>query len=52
MTYVSFYKKHPHDDESVLRIVLKPDADITIETILTTSATKLIDLLDKISKLF
>ena len=52
ITYVSFYKKHPHDDESILRIALNPGTETTIETILTSTAIKVIDLLEKIANLF
>ena len=52
ITYVSFFKAHPHDEDSILRIALKSDADTSIETIVTNTSNTIVETLDKLSKAF
>ena len=52
ITYVSFFKAHPHDEDSILRIALKSDAETSIETIVTNTSNTIVETLDKLSKAF
>ena len=52
ITFVTFFKAHPHNMESVLRIALKPGTEITLEVMIPSICDTIIDYLNKVSNLF
>ena len=52
LTFVTFFKTHPHNTESILRIALKPGTEITLEVMLPSICDTIIDYLNKVSNLF
>lgn len=52
LTFVSFFKSHPHNPESVLRIALKPGTDLTLEVLVPSICDTIIEYLNKVSNLF
>tara|TARA_B100001758_G_scaffold171495_2_gene148404 strand:+ start:8757 stop:9878 length:1122 start_codon:yes stop_codon:yes gene_type:complete len=52
LQYVSFFKEHPHNLDSILRIAFKPGTDVTLEVIFPTVCDMIIDYLKKVSNLF
>ena len=52
ITFVSFFKTHPHNTESILRIALNPGSGLALETMIPSICDSIIDYLNKVSNLF
>ena len=52
IVYVNFFKEHPHNENSILRIAIKPESELTLEVLIPSVCDTLVDYLNKVANLF
>ena len=52
IVYVNFFKDHPHNTDSILRIAIKPESEMTLEVMIPNVCDVIVDYLTKVSNLF
>ena len=52
IVYVNFFKEHPHNTNSILRIAIKAESELTLEVMIPNVSDVIIEYLTKVSNLF